>query len=201
MTERHVIITSAVLGVVVAILAWRFPQSAPSSPIAPPTATEAPQALQQPNEEPSPLTTPEAPSAAVKPSATTEPPTALLEMPADLSHIELELDRASNGAGHKIGPQFYALDDEGELQLDIGWTVYDTDGAERGDDCQLLVELHGPSASQARRFSDCQGGSRGFFRGWPETIVDTGVWTASVTDEVTGLSERVPFQVAGSRDQ
>lgn len=187
---------TAVLGVVVAVLAWQFPHSAPSSSIAPPTATEASGVRGQPSEEPSPSTTPAAPIDT--PEAQEDLPPV---EPTDLSRIEVELDRASNGAGYKVGPQFYALGDEGKLQLDIGWTFYDSNGAERGDDCQLLVELHGPSASQARRFSDCSGGSRGFFRGWPETITEVGDWTASVTDEVSGLSESLPFRVAGSRDQ
>lgn len=114
----------------------------------------------------------------------------------------MTVERASNGNGYDIGAQLYALNDEGNLTLDVGWTVYNLDGVARDDeDCQIVVRLEGPGGEQqSKRFSACDAVSRAFFHGWPEAITTPGEWTASITDELTELSTDMEFTVKKDRD-
>jgi hypothetical protein len=185
LTVAVIAVLITVTGVVIAVLAWLYPVSPP----APEPKTTEPVATETPEE---PSTLPQGPgSNSPSPAPQAE----------DLSHVELVVERGSNGAGWDIGDQLYALNDDGRLSIGVVWTAYDRDGEARSDsECQIVVRLDGPGQSQSRRFTDCNAESQTFFDGWPEVVTAAGSWTASATDELTGLSSSVEFTVLSDRN-
>lgn len=217
--RRDLSVPVGILTVGVALLAWWFPRTLAPSSTAETQAVETVQSdVTSPEETRSPEPTTTEPATTIEP--TTSPPTVEVTTSApepepeiveaedvssapavDLSSISLEAERASNGYGHRVGEDLYALGDDGTLQLDVTWRVYDSDGrAMQGDQCQIVVSLTGPGDDQARRFSRCGSTARAFFRGWPERITVAGDWTIEVIDELTGLTTSLDIEVLEDRD-
>lgn len=180
-----------VAGVAVAILAWQYPRPIPeSAPVATVEVTV-----------PALVTSAAAVGSSGEPAPVDASEPAVVPVTADLSSLAIQVQKADNGDGYKVGEDLYALGRHGTLALDVEWTLTDRNGSElRGEDCQVVVSVEGPGESLIRRFASCSGLTRGYFDGFPSGITVPGDWTVTVLDELSGREQSRAITVLASRD-
>jgi hypothetical protein len=101
--------------------------------------------------------------------------------------------------GRKVGPSAFAFD--GNLDFGLGYGWHGTAGGVEidGESCQILMQVTGPQSFPAQRTANCSERVHSGFNGGlnSERITESGVYTVTVTDELTGVSGNATFSLTG----